>query len=38
VVGGLLHLLVVADSRAAMSGRGGEGTVIARQSYVAEPA
>jgi CRISPR-associated endonuclease Cas3-HD len=38
VVGGLLHLLVVADSRAAMSGRGGEGTVIARQSCVAEPA
>jgi len=38
VVGGLLHLLVVADSRAAKSGRGGKGTVIARQSCVAEPA
>jgi len=38
VVGGLLHLLVVADSRAAKWGRGGKGTVIARQSYEAEPA
>jgi len=38
VVGGLLHLLVVADSRAAMRGRGGEGTTIAKYSCIAEPA
>ncbi len=38
VVGGLLHLLVVSDSRAAMRGRGEGGTVIARQSCMAEPA
>jgi CRISPR-associated endonuclease Cas3-HD len=37
LVGGLLHLLVIADSRAAMKGRGGGGTKLARLSYQAEP-
>jgi CRISPR-associated endonuclease Cas3-HD len=38
LVGGLLHLLVIADSRAAMKGRGGSGTKLARLSCQAEPA
>jgi CRISPR-associated endonuclease Cas3-HD len=38
LVGGLLHLLVIADSRAAMRGRQGKGTRLAQLSLQAEPA